>query len=48
MTAAITGKTQEEYGPPEAERLLLALGFPHDKTEKVKQIIGNHHSTSSC
>jgi HD superfamily phosphodiesterase len=40
------GKTQEEYGPPEAERLLLALGFPPDKTEKVKQIIGNHHSPS--
>jgi putative nucleotidyltransferase with HDIG domain len=40
------GKTQEEYGPVEAGRLLDALGFPPDKTEIVKNIIGNHHSPS--
>ena len=40
------GKTQEEYGPAEAGRLLNAIGFPADKTEIVKNIIGNHHSPS--
>jgi HD superfamily phosphodiesterase len=40
------GKTQEEYGPPVAEELLLSVGFPGDKIEKVKDIIGNHHSPS--
>ena len=40
------GKTQEEYGPPLAEDLLNAIGFPPDKTEIVKNIIGNHHSPS--
>ena len=40
------GKTQEEYGPPVAEKLLCSIGFPPEKTEKVKQIIGNHHSPS--
>jgi putative nucleotidyltransferase with HDIG domain len=40
------GKTQEEFGPPEAARLLSELNFPEDKTEKVCQIIGNHHSAS--
>lgn len=40
------GKTQEEYGPPVAEHLLSSIGFPPDKTEIVKDIIGNHHSSS--
>ncbi len=40
------GKTQEQYGPPVAEALLNSIGFPHDKTEIVKNIIGNHHSPS--
>ena len=40
------GKTQEEFGPPVAERLLREIDFPADKIEKVKQIIGNHHSAS--
>ena len=38
------GQTQEEYGPPIAEKLLESIGFPPDKTEKVCEIIGNHHS----
>jgi putative nucleotidyltransferase with HDIG domain len=38
------GPTQEKYGPPEAERLLLSIGFPPEKTKKVCEIIGNHHS----
>jgi len=40
------GKTQEEYGPPVAENLLNSIGFSLDKTEIVKNIIGNHHSPS--
>ena len=40
------GKTQEEYGPPVAEELLNGIGFPPSKTERVKNIIGNHHSPS--
>ena len=39
-----SGRTQEKYGPPVAERLLHSIGFPTDKTEIVKHIIGNHHS----
>lgn len=41
-----TGKTQEEFGPPVAEELLRAIEFPSDKIEKIKEIIGNHHSPS--
>ena len=40
------GRTQEEYGPPVAEKLLASIGFPLEKIEIVKQIIGNHHSPS--
>jgi len=40
------GKTQEEYGPPVAEKLLVSIGFPLEKIEIVKQIISNHHSPS--
>jgi HD superfamily phosphodiesterase len=40
------GKAQEEYGPPIAEELLNRIGFCPEKTEIVKNIIGNHHSPS--
>jgi HD superfamily phosphodiesterase len=40
------GKTQEEYGPPIAEELLNSINFPLEKTTKVCEIIGNHHSRS--
>jgi HD superfamily phosphodiesterase len=40
------GKTQEQYGPAEAERLLRQIDFPAEKIETVKQIVGNHHSPS--
>jgi HD superfamily phosphodiesterase len=40
------GKTQEEYGPPIAEELLKGIDFPREKTAKVCEIIGNHHSPS--
>lgn len=41
-----SGKTQEKYGPPVAEELLNSIGFPSEKIEIVKNIIGNHHSPS--
>ena len=40
------GTTQEKYGPPAAEELLASIGFPPEKIEVVKNIIGNHHSPS--
>ncbi|BCS55068.1 HD domain-containing protein [Geobacter sp. SVR] len=40
------GKTQEEYGPPIARELLSGIDFPPDKTARVCEIIGNHHSPS--
>ncbi len=40
------GKTQEEYGPPVAGELMERIGFARDKTAKVCEIIGNHHSPS--
>lgn len=41
------GKTQEEFGPPEAETILLSIGFPAEKIETVKTIIGSHHTPAS-
>ena len=38
------GKTQEAYGPPVAEKLLQSISFPAEKTKRVCEIIGNHHS----
>lgn len=40
------GKTQEQYGPAIASALLEAISFDSDKTHKVAEIIGNHHSPS--
>jgi HD superfamily phosphodiesterase len=40
------GKTQEQYGPAAAETILANLDFPAGKIQKVKDIIGNHHSPS--
>ncbi len=41
-----TGKTQEEFGPPEAESILKSIGFSEERTTRVCRIIGNHHSPS--
>ena len=38
------GKTQEQYGPPAAEAILGSISFPPQKIQKIKEIIGNHHS----
>ena len=40
------GTTQEKYGPPMAKKLLEGIGFSPEKTGKVCEIIGNHHSIS--
>lgn len=40
------GKTQELYGPPIAENLLKRINFSSSKIQIVKDIIGNHHSSS--
>jgi HD superfamily phosphodiesterase len=40
------GRTQEELGPPIAERLLTGIAFPQEKIPVVCEIIGNHHSPS--
>ena len=40
------GKTQEEYGPPIAQKLLESINFPPEKIKKVCEIIGSHHSRS--
>jgi len=40
------GKTQEQYGPAVATELLEKIGFDPDKTKKVAEIVGNHHSKS--
>jgi HD superfamily phosphodiesterase len=38
------GVTQEKYGPPVAAELLKSIDFAEEKTIKVSEIIGNHHS----
>ena len=40
------GRTQEQYGPGAAAELLAGIGLAAEKVEKVKEIIGNHHSAS--
>lgn len=41
------GKTQELYGPSEAEKILRSVAFPESKIEAVKKIIGSHHTSIS-
>jgi len=40
------GKTQEEFGPAIAEKILNEIGLEPVKIIKIKQIIANHHSPS--
>jgi HD superfamily phosphodiesterase len=40
------GKTQEEYGPPVVRKLLESINFDTEKTRKICEIVGNHHSRS--
>jgi HD superfamily phosphodiesterase len=38
------GKLQEQEGPPEAERMMRALGFSEDVIERVCYLVGHHHT----
>ncbi len=40
------GKTQEELGPPEADRLLRQTALDEGRRRKVCEMVGNHHSPS--
>lgn len=44
LTGACPGPLQEKLGPPEAARMLPALGFPGEATERVCFLIGHHHT----
>lgn len=39
-----TGAYQEELGPAEAGTLLTQLGWPRDVIERVKYLVGHHHT----
>lgn len=39
-----TGKYQEELGPAVAEELLLPLGWPREVIDRVKYLVGHHHT----
>ena len=39
-----SGKLQEQEGPPEAERLLLSLGFNGADVERICWLVGHHHT----
>jgi predicted HD phosphohydrolase len=41
-----TGKSQEELGPPEADRLLRETTLDDQRRCKVCEMVGNHHSPS--
>lgn len=38
------GKYQEELGPDEAEKILTRMGYDNDLIERVKFLIGHHHT----
>lgn len=39
------GKYQEQEGPPEAEKMLRAMGgFTEEQIDRVKYLIGHHHT----
>lgn len=39
-----TGKYQEELGPAEADALLTQLDWPRDVIQRVKYLVGHHHT----
>ncbi len=41
-----SGKLQEQEGPAIADKMLHELGFPEDVIERVKFLIGHHHTYS--
>ena len=38
------GRLQEQEGPPEAEKILKALGFDDRITERIRYLVGHHHT----
>ncbi len=38
------GRLQEQEGPPEAEKLLKALGLDDRITERIRYLVGHHHT----
>lgn len=38
------GKLQEQYGPPEAEKMLKDCGFTGDQVERCSYLVGHHHT----
>lgn len=38
------GKLQEQEGPPEAEKLLAALGYDENVINRVSYLVGHHHT----
>ena len=44
LTGACPGPLQEKLGPPVAEKMLPALGFPPEVTERVCFLIAHHHT----
>jgi HD superfamily phosphodiesterase len=39
-----SGKYQEELGPEDAEKMLKECGFTPDRIERVKYLVGHHHT----
>ena len=38
------GKLQEKEGPAEAEKMLVNLGFDNSQIDRVKYLVGHHHT----
>lgn len=38
------GKLQEQEGPPEAEKILVRLGFDRESRERICYLVGHHHT----
>lgn len=41
-----SGDLQEQLGPPEAEKLLQALGLPAPVIRRISFLVGHHHTTT--
>lgn len=41
------GPLQEKEGPPEAEKMLRALGFSPNETQRICELVAHHHTYES-
>lgn len=39
-----SGELQEQYGPPEAEKMLKECGFSEEEIKRVSYLVGHHHT----